>query len=61
MIEGRRKLEAVAFFVGLVIFAAVMILMVIHHQDREHEELMNRSDYLIARSEASLKRWNNRR
>lgn len=56
-ITGRRKLEGFLFFVGLVCFAAVMLLIASHNMREEHADLMSRADYLIAKSEASLERW----
>ena len=57
-IVGKKKLEAMLFFVGLICFAAIMLLIAAHNMRENHEELMDRADYLIARSEASLERWN---
>lgn len=57
-ITGRRKLEGFLFLVGVICFAAIMLLIAAHNMQRSHEELMNRADYLIARSEASIARWN---
>ena len=56
-IVGRKKLEIFLFFVGIVCFAAIMLLIVSHNMREHHEDLMSRADYLIARSEASLERW----
>jgi len=60
-ITGKRKLELFLFFVGLVCFAAIMLLIAAHNMREEHSDLMNRADYLIARSEASLERWSHGR
>ena len=60
-ITGKRKLEGVLFFIGLICFAAIMLLIAGHNMQKEHEDLMSRADYLIARSEASLERWNHGR
>ena len=56
-ITGKRKLEAILFFIGLVCFAAIMLLIASHNMREQHEDLMSRADYLIARSEASIERW----
>lgn len=56
-ITGKRKLEAMLFFIGLVCFAAIMLLIASHNMREHHEDLMSRADYLIAKSEASLERW----
>ena len=56
-IIGKRKLEAMLFFIGLVCFAAIMLLIAAHNMREEHSDLMSRADYLIARSEASIERW----
>ena len=56
-IVGKRKLEGFLFFIGLVCFAAIMLLIAAHNMREEHSDLMNRADYLIARSEASIERW----
>ena len=60
-ITGKRKLEAMLFFIGLVCFAAIMLLIAAHNMREEHSDLMSRADYLIARSEASLERWSHGR
>lgn len=57
-ITGRRKLEGFLFLVGVICFAAIMLLIAAHNMQQSHEELMDRADYLIARSEASIARWN---
>ena len=57
-ITGKKKLEAMLFLIGVVCFAAIMLLIASHNMREQHEDLMNRADYLIARSEASLERWN---
>ena len=57
-ITGKRKLEGFLFFIGLVCFAAIMLLIAAHNMREEHSDLMSRADYLIARSEASIERWN---
>lgn len=57
-IIGKKKLELVLFGIGLVCFALIMFLIASHNMQRHHEELMDRADYLIARSEASIERWN---
>ena len=57
-IVGRKKLEIFLFFVGIVCFAAIMLLIASHNMREHHDDLMSRADYLIARSEASLERWN---
>jgi len=57
-IVGRKKLEGFLFFVGVVCFAAIMLLIASHNMREQHEDLMDRADYLIARSEASIERWN---
>lgn len=56
-IVGRKKLEGFLFFIGLVCFAAIMLLIAAHNMREHHEDLMSRADYLIAKSEASLERW----
>lgn len=56
--EGKKTLIATLFFLFLVMFAAIMILIASHEHVREDAELLSRADYLIARSEASLTRWN---
>lgn len=56
-ITGRRKLEGFLFLIGLICFAAIMLLISAHNMREHHEDLMSRADYLIARSEASLERW----
>lgn len=56
-IVGKKKLEGFLFFVGVICFAAIMLLIAAHNMREEHGDLMNRADYLIARSEASLERW----
>jgi hypothetical protein len=38
-----------------------MLLIAGHNMRRNHEELMNSTDYVIARSEASIARWNHGR
>ena len=60
-ITGGKKLGAVLFFIGLVCFAAIMLLIASHNMRRTHEELMDSTDYVIARSEASIERWNHGR
>lgn len=60
-ITGKKKLEGFLFFVGLVCFAAIMLLIASHNMKEEHSDLMNRADYLIAKSEASLERWSHGR
>lgn len=60
-ITGKRKLEAMLFFIGLVCFAAIMLLIAAHNMREEHSDLMSRADYLIARSEASIERWSHAR
>lgn len=57
-IVGKKKLQGFLFFLGLVCFAAIMLLIAAHNMQRSHEKLMDRADYLIARSEASIVRWN---
>ncbi len=57
-IVGKKKLQGFLFFLGLVCFAAIMLLIASHNMQKEHDDLMNRADYLIARSEESLARWN---
>lgn len=57
-IEGKKKLEGTLFAIGVICFALIMFLIAAHNMQRNHEELMDRADYLIARSEASLERWN---
>ena len=57
-IIGKRKLEFFLFFIGIVCFAAIMLLIAAHNMREQHEDLMDRADYLIARSEASIERWN---
>ena len=57
-IVGKKKLQGFLFFLGLVCFAAIMLLIAAHNMKRSHEDLMDRADYLIARSEASIARWN---
>ena len=56
-IVGKKKLEGVLFAIGVICFALIMFLIASHNMQRHHEELMDRADYLIARSEASLERW----
>lgn len=56
-IVGKKKLEGVLFAIGIICFALIMFLIASHNMQRHHEELMDRADYLIARSEASLERW----
>lgn len=56
-IVGKRKLEGFLFLVGVICFAAIMLLIASHNMREQHEDLMDRADYLIARSEASLERW----
>ena len=57
-IVGKKKLEAMLFFIGLVCFALIMLLIAAHNMREQHEDLMSRADYLIAKSEASIERWN---
>ena len=57
-IVGKRKLEGFLFFIGVICFAAIMLLIAAHNMREHHEDLMSRADYLIARSEASIERWN---
>ena len=57
-IVGKRKLEGFLFLVGVICFAAIMLLIASHNMREQHEDLMDRADYLIARSEESLARWN---
>jgi len=60
-IVGKRKLEGFLFFVGVICFAAIMLLIASHNMGEQHEDLMSRADYLIARSEASIERWSHGR
>lgn len=60
-ITGKKKLEGFLFFIGIICFAAIMLLIASHNMQETHEDLMNRADYLIARSEASLERWSHGR
>lgn len=56
-IVDKRKLEGFLFFVGVICFAAIMLMIAGHNMREQHEDLMSRADYLIAKSEASLERW----
>ena len=60
-IVGKRKLEGFLFLVGVICFAAIMLLIASHNMKEEHSDLMSRADYLIARSEASIERWSHAR
>ncbi|MBR3401559.1 MAG: hypothetical protein IKG67_04880 [Parasporobacterium sp.] len=55
--EGKNRLEAVLFGIGVVCFILIMILTVMHYKEQD-QDLLDRADYLIARSEASITRWN---
>ena len=43
----------VVLLILFMVFVAIMSLILVNHDDRETEALLNRADYLIARSEAS--------
>lgn len=60
-IVGKKKLEGFLFLVGVICFAAIMLLIAAHNMREHHEDLMSRADYLIARSEASIERWSHAR
>lgn len=55
--EGMKRLEAVLFGIGVVCFILIMILTVMHYKEQD-KDLIDRADYLLARSEESLARWN---
>lgn len=51
----------VILLILFMVFVAIMSLILVNHDDRETEALLSRADYLIARSEASIERWNHGR
>lgn len=51
----------VVLLILFMVFVAIMSLILVNHDDRETEALLNRADYLISRSEASIERWNHGR
>lgn len=51
----------VVLLILFMVFVAIMSLILVNHDDRETEALLDRADYLIARSEASIERWNHGR
>lgn len=61
MMERSRRLEIAAVALGLICFALLMILMVMHSSAQKDDEIIARCDYLIARSEASIGRWDHGR
>ena len=59
--EGARKLEIAGVVLGFICFALLMILMVMHSTEQQNNDIIARCDQLIARSEASIERWNHGR